>query len=58
MKSRISWLVDEDCNATFYLTSVLNRRRRNKITSIDQREVLDFIKLGFTKLYTTEMESG
>ena len=37
MKSRLNWLVLGERNTSFFHTSVINRRRRNRITSLRDR---------------------
>ena len=62
MKARILWLVEEDRNTTFYHTSALVHRRHNRIPCMKdrmdnwlngEREIVDFIRKGFSKLFTS-----
>ncbi|KAL0005366.1 hypothetical protein SO802_012927 [Lithocarpus litseifolius] len=64
MKSRLNWLVSGERNTTFFHASVLNRRRRNRITRlsdnvgnliVDEREVAEYIRRWYVNMYTTEM---
>ncbi|KAK4708343.1 hypothetical protein R3W88_029268 [Solanum pinnatisectum] len=61
-KSRINWLIEGDANTSFFHTSTINRRRRNRITFIkdgvgnllkDQDQLNTHIANFFRKLYTT-----
>ena len=62
MKARILWLVEGDRNTTFYHTLALVRRRHNRIPCMKdrmdnwlngEREIVDFIRKGFSKLFTS-----
>ena len=59
------WLVLGERNTSVYHISALTRRKRNLITSIkngagdwimEEREVMNFFREGFYKLYTTAQE--
>ena len=63
MKARILWLVEGDRNTSFYHTSALVRRRRNRILCMKdrmgnwlngEREIADFIRKGFLELFTSD----
>ena len=63
MKSRVLWLVEGDRNISFYHTVVLVRRRRNHILCMKdrmgnwinrEREISEFIREGFSDLFTTD----
>lgn len=63
MKARILWLVEGDRNTSFYHTSALVRRKRNHILCLKdrmgnslngEREIADFIKQGFSNLFTSD----
>ena len=65
LKARINWLVLGDRNTSFYHISALTRRKHNLITSVkngagdwimEEREVMNFFREGFYKLYTTTQE--
>ena len=62
LKSRINWMIQRDCNTSFYHVSALARRKRNHIASVmDERgqwitdggEVREHFRKGFVSLYTT-----
>ena len=62
MKSRITWLVEGDWNISFYHTSALVRRRRNRIPCMKdsvgnwiqgEREIAIYIRKGYSDLFTT-----
>ena len=62
LKSRINWMVQGDCNTSFYHVSALARRKRNHIASVkdeggrwitEEREVMEYFRRGFISLYTT-----
>ena len=67
LKFRINWLVQGDCNTSFYHVSALARRKRNHIASVkdkrgvwltDEREVLEHFRSGFVSLYTTSLQEA
>ncbi|XP_075645738.1 uncharacterized protein LOC142616864 [Castanea sativa] len=67
MKARINWLVLGECNTSYYHASVVNRRRRNRITNLkdsvgncitDEIEVAAYIRRWYMNLYTTDMEES
>ena len=67
LKSRVNWLIQGDRNTAFYHVSTLVRRKRNKISSIkdrmgewlhDENEVKEFIREGFSSIYTTSLLSA
>lgn len=67
MKARILWLVEGDCNTAFYHTSMLVRRRKNRILCMKDRvenwlhgdgEIADFIRKGFMELFTSDLCSA
>ena len=67
LKSRVNWLVQGDRNTAFYYVSTLVRRKRNKISAIKDRmeewlheenEVKEFIREGFSSIYTTSLLSA
>lgn len=62
MKARILWLVKGDRNTSFYHTSALVRRKRNRILCMKdrvgnqlngEREIVEFIRQGFLDLFTS-----
>ena len=62
MKSRITWLVEGDRNTSFYHTSTLVRRRRNRITCMKDRagnwiqgekDIAEFIRNGYIDLFSS-----
>ena len=62
LKSKINWMIQGDCNTSFYHMSALARRKRNHIASIkderemwitEEREVMEHFRRGFISLYTT-----
>ena len=62
MKAHISWMVEGDHNTSFFHTSTLVRRRRNKIHALKDhmgnwlqgdREVAEHIRKGFMDLFST-----
>ena len=66
MKARILWLVEGDKNTSFYHTSALVRRKRNRIICMKDRmgnwlngeiEIADFIRQGFLDLFTSQASS-
>ena len=61
MKSRILWIVEGDKNTTFYHTSVIMHRRRNRISCLKDRmgnylngdsDIVNFIRTGFEELFS------
>ena len=67
MKSRVKWMVSEDHNTSFYHTSTLARRKRNRILTLQDRNkmwlteatnVANHIREGFISLFTSGMEIG
>ena len=65
MKARILWLVEGDKNTSFYHTSALVRRKRNRIICMKDRmgnwlngeiEIADFIRQGFLDLFTSQVK--
>lgn len=63
IKSRIAWLCEGDANTSFFYTTTLTRRRKNRIVSLesDSGETFDisdaihkYTGSFFSKLYTTE----
>lgn len=61
MKSRVEMLVNGDRNTSFYHTSIIAQRRRNKIVSLrdgngywigNEIDVAEYIRLGFIALYS------
>ena len=67
MKFRLNLLVLGECNTTFFHASVINRRRRNRITRVrdnvgnlidEEKDVADHIKNWYVNWYTTEMEES
>lgn len=67
MKSRINWQVLGDRNMGFYHTSIINRRRRNKITSLKDNvgdtiskecEVANHFRNWYIKLFATRTEDS
>lgn len=62
LKARMNWLVLSDWNTSFYHFSALTRRKRNQISPVktgagdwilEDREVMNYFRDGFHKLYTT-----
>ena len=67
MKSRVLWLVEGDRNTSFYHTAALVHRRRNLILCMKdrmgnwingEREISEFIRDGFTDLFTTGLTTS
>lgn len=67
LKARILWLVEGDRNTSFYHTSALVRRRRNRILCMKdrvgnwlngEREIADFIRKGFSELFSSSQVSS
>lgn len=67
MKARINWLVLGEHNTSFYHASIVNKRRRNRITNLkdnvgncitDDIEVAAYIRRWYMNLYTTNMEES
>lgn len=62
MKARILWLVEGDKNTSFYHTSALMLRKRNRILCSNwlngEREIAEFIKQGFLELFTSSHTSS
>lgn len=67
MKSRVEWMVNGDRNTSFYHTSTLARRKRNRIQTLQDSngvwlteavDVANHIKEGFISLFTSSMEIG
>ncbi|XP_050277848.1 uncharacterized protein LOC126719321 [Quercus robur] len=67
LKSRINWMIQGDCNTSFYHVSALARRKRNHIASVKdergvwltmEREVMEHFRNGFISLYTTSLEEA
>ncbi|XP_023873179.1 uncharacterized protein LOC111985766 [Quercus suber] len=67
LKSRINCMVQGDRNTSFYHVSTIARRNRNHIAVVmddlgnwltEEREVMEYFRSGFEKLYTTSHESG
>lgn len=65
MKSRINWMVQGDCNTSFYHVSTLIRRKHNKILNLknsqgkwinDLPDVMEFVRSSFLKLFTAELD--
>ena len=61
MKSRVEMLVNGDRNTSFYHTSIIAQRRRNKIVSLrdgngywigNEIDVAEYIRSGFIALYS------
>ena len=66
LQSRINWMIWGDRNTSFYHVSALARRKCNLITAIkndagewltEEREVANYIREGFIKIYTTSREA-
>lgn len=62
MKAHISWVVEGDENSTFFHTSALVRRRRNRMVNMKDRmgnwlnneqDIVNFIRRGFLELFIT-----
>ena len=62
MKSQITWLVEGDRNTSFYHTSALVQRRRNRITYMKDRacdwiqgekDIAEFIRNGYVNLFSS-----
>ena len=62
MKSQITWLVEGDRNTSFYHTSTLVHRRRNRISCMKdsvgnwiqwERKIADYIRKGYSDLFTS-----
>ena len=62
VKSRYNWLIQGDRNMSFFHTSALIRRRRNRILCLKdslgnwvqgERDIGELIRSGFIKLFTT-----
>lgn len=62
MKARILWLVEGDRNTSFYHTSALVRRKRNRILCMKdrvgnwlngEREIAEFIRQSFLDLFAS-----
>ena len=62
LKAKMNWLVMGDRNTSFYHISALTRRKKNHILSVkngvgdwifEEREVMNYFREGFHKLYTT-----
>ena len=62
MKARILWLAKGDRNTSFHHTSALVRRKQNRILCMKdrignwlngEREITEFIRRGFSKLFTS-----
>ena len=60
-------MIQGDRNTAFYHVSTITRRKRNHIAAVmddlgnwitEEREVMEFFRSGFVKLYTTSHESG
>ena len=67
MRARINWLVFGERNTSFYHTYVINRSRRNRITSLkdsvenyitEENEVVDYIRRWYINLYTIDMKDS
>lgn len=65
MKSRINWMVQGDCNTSFYHVSTLIRRKHNKILNLknsqgkwinDLPNFMEFVRSSFLKLFTAELD--
>ena len=63
MKSRINWIVQGERNTNFFHTSVVVRRKRNRIVSLKdnlgnwvhcEADVAKLVRDGFLKLFTSE----
>lgn len=62
MISRITWLVERDRNTSFYHTSALVRRRKNRISYLKdwvgnwiqgEREIAEFIRNRYAELFSS-----
>ena len=60
-------MIQGDHNTAFYHVSTIARRKRNHIAAVmdecgnwltEEREVMEYFRSGFVKLYTTSHESG
>ena len=67
LKSQVNWLIQGDRNTAFYHVSTLVRRKRNKMLAIkdnmgewlhEENEVKEFIREGFSIIYTTSLFSA
>ena len=67
MMSRVKWMVSEEYNTSFYHTSTLARRKRNRILTLQDRNkmwlteatnVANHIREGFISLFTSGMKIG
>ena len=67
IKSRVEWMVNGDCNTSFYHTSTLARRKRNRILTLQDSngvwltkvaDVANHIREGFISLFTSGIEIG
>ena len=67
LKSRFNWMIQGDRNTAFYHVSTIARRKRNHIAAVmndlgnwltEEREVIEYFRSRFVKLYTTFHESG
>ena len=67
LKAKMNWLVMGDRNTSFYHISALTRRKKNHILSVkngvgdwifEEREVMNYFREGFHKLYTTSQDSA
>ncbi|XP_075099921.1 uncharacterized protein LOC142176378 [Nicotiana tabacum] len=67
LKSRVNWLSEGDANTKFFHISILNRRRRNRIISLedevgtniqDPNDIKNTILNYVTTIYTTEHHSS
>lgn len=67
MKSQILWLVEGDRITTFYHTTALVRKRRNRILCMKDRmgnwingdrEIAEFVREGFLDLFTSSLSNS
>ena len=66
VKSRYNWLIQGDRNTSFFHTSALIRRKRNRILCLKdslgnwvqgERDIVELIRSGFIKLFSTSVIS-
>ena len=67
LKSRVNWMIQGDCNTTFYHVSTLVCRKRNQILTIkdpmgewvhEESAIKEVVRSGFNAIYTTSFVAG